>query len=111
MLGTFIKRVPILCANCLLGVDFLDTINKARSDDYQAFLITIQTIPADACIELITNDWTAANIKLVETNAEFFKTPVNIDDAVTACPKNTIIRFVFDLDLNSALYKDLPFTN
>ena len=105
--------------------------NKAQSHDYQAFYIKFSEIESneDTCIELLSHDWTSANIGYISIDANgpsshrknIKNIPVSIDTAVSACDdviayskqyaKNFSIYFYFDVDLGSDYYKDYTWTN
>ena len=69
----------------------LYTANKSKSGDYQAFSISYGVRDeTEACIELLTYDWSNANASKVcahhmSTADNCFSTQVPIEDAVTEC--------------------------
>ena len=101
------------------GLGFgLGTANKAKSGDNKAFIITYNIRDMEACIELVTNDWSNANVAAIETNGmkgrETSKTPVDLDKAIKICEKDNEqtaatdgIHFYFDIDVNSAYWQDI----
>ena len=59
----------------------------------------------------MTQDWTDAGIKAISRGEKwaFFKTPVAVDTAVTACSTAfTDLTFFFDIDLNGAFWNPKP---
>ena len=94
------------------GVVELYTENKTTDNDNQAFSIRYQLDGnIEACIELLTHDWTNAGASIVGTSSDnvfYVRPPVNLDDAITMCeddPALINIDFRFDVDVNSALWQ------
>ena len=95
------------------GVVRLETAGKTKPDDYQAFRILYNLGDnTEACIELLSHDWSVANANIVGyegSDAFYFKSPISIDDAVTVCSydvTNKYIAIYFDVDVNSSYWKD-----
>ncbi len=84
----------------------------SKSGDNRAFSINYEIGKnEEACIELMTQDWTDAGIKAISRGGKwaFFKTPVAVDAAVTACSTSlTDLTFFFDIDLNGAFWNPKP---
>ncbi len=64
--------------------------NKSTDNDYKAFHITyLIRDNIEACIELMSQDWSAVNVKAIRlyssTGGMYFKTPVSIDLATEKC--------------------------
>ena len=86
--------------------------SKTSNTDDKAFRIDLDNIPSEACIELVSQDWSSANIGAVEVDwvkgAKALKSPAEVDEAVEVCEhtdKNQII-FHVDIDVNSAYWKN-----
>ena len=74
-------------------------------------------IPLEACIELISYDWTESNIGAINVGqsswGKFLSTPIDIDKAIDVCStaenKNGQgsfdIIFYFDIDVNAEPWK------
>ena len=111
----------------------LEVDNKSIAGDNKAFSISYFIRDnLEACIELMTQDWSTANIKAIRLDNglhTYFKTPVSIDKATEKCaasidaetderkergfPK---ITFYFDIDLNGSYWnpkaqEKLPWQN
>ena len=107
------------------GAD-LYTDNKSVKPDFQAFsLLYYIGDNAEACIELLSHDWTVAGVKAIRVGGDsMFKTPVSVDIAVTECA-NVIdattsaykakgypdMSFEFDIDINGDFWKDRSWKN
>jgi len=66
------------------------TQNKSNSGDRQAFYITYRIGDnLEACIELLTHDWTSANVGFISVGgpggSAALKTPIALDKAVEEC--------------------------
>ena len=72
------------------------TANKDKTGDKKAFAIGYVIARGDkneeACIELLSHDWTSANINYISFAAAGYfsgiylkKLPISVDEAVTAC--------------------------
>ncbi|MBQ8671377.1 MAG: hypothetical protein IJ525_02525 [Alphaproteobacteria bacterium] len=103
--------------------------HKAISGDNEAFSIHYYIRDnLQACIELLTHDWSTANIKAIFlynfTSEIYFKTPVSIDLATEKCAEfidDTTdvnkekglpsLRFHFDIDLNSDFWSRYSWRN
>ncbi|MBQ8671961.1 MAG: hypothetical protein IJ525_05525 [Alphaproteobacteria bacterium] len=95
------------------GVVRLEIAGKTKPNDYQAFRILYNLGDnTEACIELLSHDWSVANANIVGyegSDAFYFKSPISIDDAVTVCSydvTNKYIAIYFDVDVNSSYWKD-----
>ena len=71
---------------------YSETADKFTVNDKQAFQIGYEIGDnVDACIELLTNDWTAADVKAIGIDDgddpffDFFKIPIDVNLAVTRC--------------------------
>jgi type II secretory pathway pseudopilin PulG len=91
---------------------------------YKAFDIIFLNIPEEACIDLLTQDWSNAGVgTIVVTNAKnaedalrsplFVIPPVSVDKAIRLCgcaaddPDGADeINFFFDVDVNDSYWKD-----
>jgi len=96
--------------------------NKSIANDHKAFYIYyLIGDNIEACIELMTQDWSAANVNAIKLNngssAMYFKTPVSIDLATEKCAtsiSNTTaenkaegrpsLAFYFDIDLGGSYW-------
>ncbi|MBQ8671692.1 MAG: hypothetical protein IJ525_04130 [Alphaproteobacteria bacterium] len=87
--------------------------DKAKDGDRQAFYIDY-TIGdnEEACIELLTQDWSNANVSIVGSsdNMVFLDVPpLSVDEAITICedePTNKSLYFYFDADPSSEYWKE-----
>ncbi len=90
----------------------LGTYSKAQSGDYQAFIISYGVRKeTEACIKLLTYDWSNAGANLIGFNGYdmyLLSVPVSIDDAATLCDSDDsdMIAFYFDVDVNSSFWKN-----
>jgi len=99
--------------------------NKSTSRDYQAFSIgyILSKGDVEVCVNLLTQDWTDANVKYIRiaiwgsgTQTNRLKLPISIDSAVNNCSNimttNSVeVFFYFDIDLNGDIYKNMSWTN
>ncbi len=94
------------------GSNGIRLTDKSSAETNKAFAI-FYTIPDDdVCIELLSQDWTNANVAaiyIVDSNREtvYLKTPVTVDKAVKYCDYRYIneITFYFDIDVNAEPWK------
>ena len=108
----------------------LGATSKSLSADTQAFSIGYFIGDnMEACIELLTHDWIAANVKAMalmtnSTSYLYFKAPVAIDLAATKCSEQINattsayklkgypeIVFYFDIDLSSSYWSYFTWQN
>ena len=107
----------------------LDIIDKSVVGDHKAFAIVPYIgYNIEACIELMTQDWSDANVKAFELfNGKsylYFKTPVSIDLAAAKCSEiiasttdgskvkgYPYISFSFDIDLNGSYWSSQTWQN
>ncbi len=100
----------------------LESTGKAKDSDKQAFWILYDIGDnMEACIELVTYDWTNAGVRAIYTdgpgNTMYLKTPVDIAIAPDFCTKAQnnasygATTFVFDIDLNSSFWSSIPWSN
>ena len=101
--------------------------NKAKDGDNQAFYISYDLATnGEACIELLSNDWTNAGIKAYMVSGgpsysgKLFKAPLDVASAVDTCSKakevadtgyGMDIRFLFDIDINSTYWSSKTWEN
>jgi len=93
------------------GVVLLDSVDKSTSGDNQAFFIHLSVGDnSEACIELLTHDWTAAQVNVisVELGPDYWvRTPVSVDDAVTLCSlDNPEFSFYVNVDTSSNIWSE-----
>ncbi len=92
------------------GEFYLSSLSKSTGDDYQAFKIELRfLIPEEACIEIVSQDWSASGVKGIgimngSENWTYLKAPAEMNDAITACTDADFIEFYFDIDLSSSLW-------
>ena len=103
----------------------LYSTTKSSENDNLAFVISYSIGDnIEACIELVTQDWSSADIKAINIQQSFFKTPVSIDLATKYCygilnrltSDNKAqgypnISFYFDIDLNSSYWSSITWKN
>ena len=87
----------------------LGTHDKAKGGDNQAFRLVVDGVPEEACIEIVSNDWSVSGVKgfflLSKTeNATYLKVPADINDVISACTDSYRVEFYFDIDLSSSLW-------
>ncbi len=88
------------------------TESKSISNDNKAFLLHFYDIPQEACVDLLTQDWSNAGVNGIYTQAKnsayyVARTPIEISDAVTMCNNDLYyLTLYFDVDINSTLWKD-----
>ena len=94
------------------GVELGSTV-KSKSGDNQAFFIKYNIGDnEEACIELLSQDWSNANVSVVGSteNWEFREVPpLSVDEAITICedePTNKSLYFYFDADPSSEYWKE-----
>ncbi|MBQ8671588.1 MAG: hypothetical protein IJ525_03600 [Alphaproteobacteria bacterium] len=103
---------------------YLKYENKAQSGDNQAFYIKYHLDKnEEACIELLSNDWTNAGVKAYRVaggpayDNKLFKAPLDVATAVDTCSKAKEqgywieINFYFDIDLNSNYWSSKTWEN
>ena len=91
---------------------------------YKAFMIDYYNIPEEACIDLLSQDWSNAGVNAIRVlNAEhadasladqnlYITPPVSVDTAVHLCSSNAddedgidVFRFYFDIDVTNNMWK------
>ncbi len=85
---------------------------KEISGDNRAFQLYYMSVPSEACIELATYDWTAANGGVICFNGASKdvcrKTPVDVNDAVALCSSNEgdplDMNFYFDVNTSGTYW-------
>ncbi len=101
--------------------------DKSKSGDNQAFGIRYDLDKnEEACIELLSNDWTNAGVKAYNVSGgpaydnKLFKAPLDVATAVDTCSKaktaaddgyGMIIYFYFDIDINSTYWSSFTWEN
>jgi len=116
--GTKITKITNAFENPL----YLYYASKVESGDKRAFSFFYYLGDnTEACIELLTHDWTVANVKAIalydSVTTLYFKIPVSIDLAVEKCSNAEKslyfprIDILFDLDLNSTFWKNKTWQN
>jgi len=113
------------------GLSFwFSSADKVQSSDNQAFSIGNKIDNEEACIELLTKDWSASNVNFIRVSQPTgpsstsvkYKLPISVDVAVEKCSKfitdnkkysgNGInINLYFDVNLNGEAYKDYTWAN
>ncbi len=84
--------------------------------DHNAFSITIEGIPEEACIELVSQDWSNAQVGAITIDSDgpnyTLKVPADVNDAIDKCAEiadfsggNTKLMFNFDIDINSTYWQ------
>jgi hypothetical protein len=89
----------------------LFSVNKSK--DGEAFFIEYKIGDnEEACIELLTQDWSNANVSFVgqSENLVFYEVPpLSVDEAITICedePTSKSLQFYFDTDPSSESWKE-----
>ena len=101
--------------------------DKSKNGDNQAFSIGYDLDKnEEACIELLSNDWTNAGVKAYGVgggpgySGKLFKAPLDVASAVDTCSKAKAaaddgyyisINFYFDIDLNSTFWSSKTWEN
>ena len=94
--------------------------HKSSDTDKKAFSMAFYGFPAEACIEIVTQDWDSAGIKAITIGERYYnkslKTPIDLATATNICSeaesKNSALQygfrtnFYFDIDVNSTYWKD-----
>ena len=109
--------------NSFGGTVLIEAANKSSSangsepiyiyGDEKAFALSFSDIPQEACIELVTQDWSEANIGALQkggfipTKNNVIFTPASIDIATNMCGSTNEISFFADVDTNSTYWKGL----
>ncbi|MBQ8671178.1 MAG: hypothetical protein IJ525_01520 [Alphaproteobacteria bacterium] len=82
-------------------------VSLAEEEDNKAFSIAYYDIPDEVCIELLTYDWTVANINIITISDDDgalhdLKVPVSVEGAVNMCTNryDTVIMFFADSSLS-----------
>ena len=95
------------------GVVGLYEANKSKDGDNQAFVIHYKIKDnEEACIELLTQDWSNANVSIVGSsdNMVFLDVPpLSVDEAITICedePTSKSLDFYFDAAPSSEFWKE-----
>ncbi len=98
--------------NAFGGIVLLANTDKSSRDDNRAFYIEYYDIPEEACIELLSQDWTNANI----FGVAFFSgtprglTPLDVARATKACSENHNENgnndIMFYVDVDPAFFTD-----
>jgi len=91
------------------GVVLLDSVDKSTSGDNQAFGINLNDLPQEACIELVTHDWTNAGAYIIDLVGTYYeKVPVDLSIATEVCEDDyeNELSFYFDVDVNSEYWQD-----
>ena len=104
-------------------------VDKSQRNDNQAFCIYYYINNEETCIELLSQDWSSANVKAIDVTGDsgdydvLLKTPVSVDKAVEVCSKaieedsalydsdNIHLTFYFDVDVNSEYWKNYTWAN
>ncbi|MBQ8671396.1 MAG: hypothetical protein IJ525_02625 [Alphaproteobacteria bacterium] len=90
------------------GGVWLETHNKAKSGDHQAFDIYYIGLPQEACIELATYDWSNAGASIININGDYVsKTPADLDIATQYCDDNADMWLYFDVDANATYWTEV----
>ncbi|MBQ8671668.1 MAG: hypothetical protein IJ525_04005 [Alphaproteobacteria bacterium] len=85
----------------------LRILDKAKNGDNQAFEIALTDLPQEACIELLSQDWSNSNVSIIrlqrDTDTEyvfFHNFPASIDNVTESCVHNNHLELLFDTDVN-----------
>ena len=91
----------------------LESIDKSSTEPNKAFVMTYEIESDEACIELVSQDWTNAAVAAVglvdgkTRSIVYLKTPVSVEDSVKYCDNHYVglIYFLFDIDVNAEPWK------
>jgi len=92
----------------------LYTENRSVNSDHKAFCLSFWALPQEACIELLTYDWTTANVGAIHAYPygvynmwKALQPPVDIDKAINYC-RNSVnyMHFYFDIDKSSTYWQN-----
>jgi len=86
----------------------LGPVDKAKDVVNQAFIIYLEHLPQEACIELATHDWTNAGAYIIDLVASYYeKVPVDLSIATEVCEDDeNELSFIFDVDVNSEYWQE-----
>ena len=98
--------------NAFGGYVALWPIGKFSSGDNKAFELDFANIPPEACIDLLSQDWTSSNVSAIFTVGKggafyFLPTPISLEDATIACSEGNgefMFDLYFDMDENSSIW-------
>ena len=96
------------------NVDIVTSQRDASDiDKLKAFLFYYKSIPQEACIELVSQDWSAANVGVIYIYAYangvgYVVPPVSLDKATSLCrsPQFNHIQFHFDIDVKDSFWQN-----
>jgi len=103
------------------GIVYGGSTGKNSSTDRQAFYLEFASIPSEACIELLSHDWTGLGNTVINVRGttgcghwscggteinKYFIPPIDVDQAVEVC-KSLPIYFYIDVDPNSEYWQNL----
>ena len=98
--------------NAFGGGFSLYSIDKSSTEQNKAFKMSYEIESDEACIELVSQDWTNANVAAIfvvdgTNRGTYLKTPVTVDNAVKYCADRYIddVGFYFDIDVNAEPWK------
>ena len=100
--------------NAFGGNVYLWAADKFSSNDKKAFELDLSNIPSEACIDLLSQDWTSSNVNAIYTMGNggsfyFLPTPISLEDAAIACGEGNgefLLQFYMDIDENSITWKN-----
>ncbi len=104
--------LELIFTNAFGGEFSLNSVDKSSTEPNKAFKMTYHIESDEACIELVSQDWTNAAVAAIhvvdETNrGTDLKTPVTVDNAVKYCADRYAddVVFYFDIDVNAEPWK------
>ncbi len=90
----------------------LDTADKSKIGDKQAFLIRYHNIPTEACIDIVTQDWkniNAENVAIQQSTGgrpQVERIPLGIDTATELCDVSETVGIFFQIDGTDTSWAD-----
>ncbi len=64
----------------------------------EAFALGLSRIPEEACIELLSQDWSTAGVTVIcnLSKPKCILQPASVDEAISTCSDGALLRFMFD---------------
>ena len=82
--------------NAFGGPIFLWYQDKSVEGDAKLFDIEYENIPEEACVDIVSQDWSYIGVLSIARGNKQYNTPMTIDDAILLCAENSITIFHFE---------------